>query len=103
MTITLFSLGKVEALAQSLAQRITTRYPPVIANTPEPVVSQERVEQILDSILSSEFETRGRFGIVVRATLGYALRWRLREIGYDDQFVDFAAKKLSQQLTRQNK
>jgi hypothetical protein len=100
MTITLFSLGKVEALAQSLAQRITTRYPPVIANTPEPVVSRERVEEILESILSGEFETGGRLGVVVRAMLGYALKRRLREIGYDNEFVDFAVRRLGQRLTR---
>jgi predicted metal-dependent TIM-barrel fold hydrolase len=100
LKLTLFSLGKVDALAQSLAQRITTRYPPVIANTPEPVVSQERFEEILDAVFSNELERGSRYGLAVRVTLGYALRWKLREIGYDDEFVDFAAKKLGQRLTR---
>lgn len=96
----LFSLAKVRVLAQNLAQCIATRYPPVIANTPEPVVSQERVEQILDAVFSSELERRNQFGFAARATLGYALKWKLREIGYDDEFVDFAAKTLGKRLAR---
>ena len=100
MKLTQFSLGKLDVLAQSLAQHITTRYPPVIANTPEPVVSRERVEEILDAILSSEFESRSRLGIVARAALQYRFKWHLREIGYDDRFVEFATKKLDRRLTR---
>ena len=98
MKLTLFALGEVNGLAQSLAQRITTRYPPVIANTPERVVSQARVEEILDAVFSGELEGRSRFGFVARATLGYALKWKLRETGYDNEFVDFTTKKLGQRL-----
>jgi len=96
-----FPFSKLDALAESLAQRITTRYPPVIANAPEQTVSQGRIEEILEDIFSSEFQGGGRPGIVRRTKLGYAFKWRLRDIGYDDKFVDFAAKKLSKQLTRQ--
>jgi hypothetical protein len=96
----LFSLAKVRVLAQNLAGRIATRYPPVIANTPERVVSQERVEEILDAVFSSELRRGSRFGFAARTTLGYALKLRLRETGYDDEFVAFAARKLGQRLTR---
>jgi hypothetical protein len=102
LKLTLFSLGKVNVLAQSLAERITTRYPPVIANTPERVVSQERFKEILDAVFSDELKRGNRFGFGVRLTLGYALKWKLREIGYDDEFVDFAAKKLGQRLARED-
>jgi len=98
--LTPFSFSNVDALAESLAQRVTTRYPPVIANAPEQTVSQGRIEEILEEIFSSEFQGGARFGIVRRTKIGYAFKWRLREIGYDDKFVDFAAKKLSKQLTR---
>ena len=67
---------------------------------PEPVVSQERVEEILNSVLSSELESRSRLGIVARAGLAYAFKRKLREIGYDDEFVDFAAKTLGKRLAR---
>jgi hypothetical protein len=90
----------LDTLANSLAQRITTRYPPVIANTPEQTVSRRRIEEILENIFSSEFQSGSRLGILGRMKLGHAFKWKLREMGYDDKFVDFVAKKLIEQLTR---
>ena len=101
MKLTLFSLGKVDALARSLAQRIATRYPPVIANTPEQTVSQGRIEEILEEI-SSEFQSGGRLGTLGKAKLRYALKWRLRETGYDEKFIDFAVRKFSRQTPRRS-
>ena len=98
MKSTLFSFSKVDALAQSLAQSITSRYPPVIANTPEQTVSQGRIEEILEEIFSSEFQSGSRLGILGRTKLRYAFKSRLRETGYDEKFIDFAAKKLSKQM-----
>ena len=91
----LFSFSSVNALAKSLAQRITTRCPTVIANAPEQTVSRERIEEILEEIFSSEFQER-RLGVLGRTKLGYAFKWELREIGYNENFVDFAVKKLTE-------
>ena len=96
----LFSFGKVDALADSLVRRIATRYPPVIANTPEQTVSQKRIEEILEDILSNELQGRGRLGILSRTKLGHTFKWKMRETGYDDKFVDFVAKKLGEELNR---
>ena len=93
----LFSFRSVNALAKSLAQRITTRCPTVIANTPEQTVSRERIEEILEEIFSSEFQ-EGRLGILGRAKLGYAFKRELREIGYNEDFVDSAVEKLTERL-----
>ena len=93
------SLDNIKALANRLTQRITTRFPPVIANTPEQTVSQRRVEEILQDIFSSEFKRGSRLGILAKTRLAYAFKWKLREIGYDDRFVDFITKKLNEQLT----
>ena len=99
MKFTLFSFSKVDAFANSLAQRITTRFPLVIANTPEQTVSQRRIEEILEDIFSSELKSGNRLGILSRTKLAYTFKWKLREIGYDDKLVDFIAKKLSERLT----
>jgi hypothetical protein len=93
------SPDNIKALANSLTHRITTRFPPVIANTPEQTVSQRRIEEILQDIFSSEFKSGSRLGILARMKLAYAFKWKLREIGYDDKFVDFITKKLDEQLT----
>lgn len=101
MKLAPLSFSKVDAFADSLAHRIAARYPPVIANTPEQTVPQTRIEEILEDIFSSEFDSASRLGILSRTKLGHAFKWKLRELGYDDKFVDFVAKKLSEQLTRQ--
>ncbi len=102
MILRLFSPSKVNAFAKIMGRRITTRCPPVIANNPEQIVSQKRIAEILEEIFSSTPQFRGetRPGILGRAKLGHAFRWELREIGYEEKFVDFAAEILIEQLTR---
>src|SRR5258708_493823 len=97
-----FSPNKVNAFAKIMGRRITTRCPPVIANNPEQIVSQKRIAEILEEIFSSapQFGGKNRPGILGRAKLGHAFKWELREIGYEDKFVDFAAEILIEQLTR---
>lgn len=96
------SPSKVNAFAKIMGQLITTRCPPVIANNPEQIVSQKRMAEILEEIFSSAPQFRGedRLGILGRAKLGHAFKWELREIGYEEKFVDFAAEKLIERLTR---
>jgi hypothetical protein len=100
LKLSLYSLTLSQAtLAQSLAQRIIARYPPVIANSPERVVSRERVEEILDAVFCSELQRGSRLGLVPRVMLGYALKRRLQETGYDDEFIDFATRTLRRRLS----
>jgi hypothetical protein len=97
----LFSLDRVNALAKNAAQRITTRYPPVIANNPERTVSLGRIAEILQEAFSSvpQFHQEGPLGLLGRAKLRNIFKWELREIGYEEEFVDLAAKKLIERLT----
>src|SRR6266852_1023018 len=97
-----FSPSKVNAFVKITGRRITTRRPPVIANNPEQIVSQKRIAEILEEIFSGAPPFRGenRLGRLGRAKLGRAFKWELREIGYEEKFVDFATEKLIEQLTR---
>src|SRR5947209_3753717 len=97
-----FSPSKVNAFVKIMGRRITTRCPPVIANNPEQIVSQKRIAEILEEIFSSasEFRQENRLGRLGKAKLGHAFKWELREIGYEEKFVDFATEKLIEQLTR---
>ena len=95
-----FSPDKVHAFAKSLAQRLTTRYPPVIANNSEPPVSQKRIAEIIHEAFATvpQFHQEAPLGLLGRAKLRSAFKWELREIGYDDKFVDLVAQKHSEQL-----
>jgi len=102
MKFTLFSPSGSHALVQNVAQRITARYPPVVANNPERTVSQTRVEEILEDTFAGalQHQRKSRVGFLARARLRSAFRWELREIGYEEKFIDFAAGKFIEQLTR---
>jgi hypothetical protein len=99
----LFSSRKFDTLVQGLGQRIGVRFPPVIANDPERAVSQNRIEEILDEIFAETLqpEREDQIGFVSKARLRNAFRRKLREIGYDERFVDFATDKLIEQLVRE--
>jgi hypothetical protein len=101
MSYTLFSPSSLDALVKGLVQGIVTRYPPVIANYPEQPVSRERIEEILEEIFASAFQSHreNRIGLFGRTRLRSAFRWELRETGYDEKFVDFAVEKLVEQIT----
>lgn len=98
----LFSPRKFGTLVEGVAQRISARFPPLVANNPERAVSAKRIEEILEETFAAalQSERENQIGFLGRARLRSALRRQLREIGYDEQFVDFAAGKLIEQLTR---
>ena len=102
MKLTLFTEGRFDALVHRVAQRITARCPPVIANNPERTVSSERVEEILEECIAGSVQspTETGVGFLGRTRLKSALRWELREIGYEEKFADLAAEKLVEGVSR---
>jgi hypothetical protein len=100
----LFAAGRFDALVQGLAERVTARCPPVIANNPERTVSQERVEEILDECIAAALQLlrENRIGLLGRSRLKSTLRWELREIGYEEKFADLAAERLIEHVSRRH-
>lgn len=98
----LFSPSKVDEFAQSLAQDIAKRYPPAIANNPEQLVSQKRLTAILEDAFARahQFNKENRLGWFRKSKLGNTFKWELKEMGYDDKFVDMATEGLIVFLTR---
>lgn len=93
----LFFVHGVAECARSLAEEIARRYPSAIANSPEPMVSERRVSEILESVFeqSHRFSRGQRLGVVGQIRLGRALKWQLRELGYNENFVDMAGRYLA--------
>jgi hypothetical protein len=97
---TLFALSRVDTFAKDMAHSVTRRYPPVVANNPEQTVPQKRIEEILKETFAGarQFQRENRLGLLGRAKLGNTFKWELREIGYEEKFVDFATKKIIEQI-----
>jgi hypothetical protein len=102
MILRFFSMRKVNEFAKSLAQDVAKRYPPAIANNPTHMVSQKRLTGILEEAFTraAEFNRENRLGWYKKAKLGNEFRWELKEIGYDEKFVDVATEGLIVYLTR---
>lgn len=102
MIFKLFGPSKTDEFAKGLAQDIAKRYPPAIANNPEQMVSQKRLTAILEDAFTRarQFNSDNRLGMFKKAKLGNTFKWELKEMGYDEKFVDMATEGLIVYLTR---
>lgn len=102
MIFKLFAASKIDEFAKSLAQDIAKRYPPAIANNPEQMVSQKRLTTILEDAFNRahQFNREHKLGMFKKAKLGNTFKWELKEMGYEEKFVDMATEGLIVYLTR---
>jgi hypothetical protein len=102
MMLEFFSTHKVTAFAKSLAQDVAKRYPPAIANNPTQMVSQKRLSGILEEAFTraAEFNRENKLGWYKKAKLGNEFRWELKELGYDQKFIEVATEGLIVYVTR---
>jgi hypothetical protein len=101
----LFSPSKIDEFAKSLAQDIAKRYPPAIANNPQQMVSQKRLTDILEETFAkaATFQQENSLGWYKKAKLGNEFRWELKEMGYDEKFIEMATEGLIVYVTRASK
>ncbi len=94
--------SKVDEFAKVLARDIAKRYPPAIANNPEQTVSAKRLTSILEDAFGKAhaFKAEEKLGIYGKAKLGNTFKWELKELGYNEKFVDLATEGLVVFLTR---
>jgi hypothetical protein len=90
------SSSDVDKFAKDLAQDISQRYPVAIANDPGRKVSANRLTAILEDAFgqASQFATEQKLGFFKKAKLGNTFRWELKELGYDEKFVEIATEGL---------
>jgi len=102
MILNIFSTSKVTEFAKGLAQDIGKRYPPAIANNTAQMVSQKRLTGILEEtfLRAAEFNRENKLGWYKKAKLGNEFKWELKEMGYEEKFIDVATEGLIVYLTR---
>ena len=95
--------GGIQECARALAGDIARRYPAALANSPEPLVSQRRRSEILETVFlqARQFSQEHRLGVIGQIRLGGALKWQLKEMGYDEEFIDMAAELLAASVARE--
>jgi hypothetical protein len=98
----LFSTKHINEFAHELADSLAKRYPPVLDVTPEKKISANRLTKVLEETLARvvDFQREHRLGTFGKAKLGNEFKWRLRELGYSEKFIDVATEGLMVYVTR---
>lgn len=95
----IFDTKELEEFAIGLAVDLGRRYPPASeARTDPGAVQQVRV--IMDGLCARalRFHEQQRLGIYKKAKLGNVFKWKLKELGYSDEFSERATRQLVARL-----
>jgi hypothetical protein len=98
----IFSSKAINVFAGELATGLAKRYPPAIDASPDKRVSENRLTRVLEETLSRavEFQSTHKLGVFGKAKLGNEFKWRLKELGYTEKFIEVATEGLMVHLTR---
>lgn len=96
-----FSLRAIKEQAKQLAEAVAKDVPPKIELTAAKTLSVNRVTTILERTYTKAqaFQKDQPMGFIKRAVFGNTFRWRLKELGYSDKFVEIATEGLIVKLS----
>lgn len=99
---TIFASKDVDEFANTLADDIAKRYSPAMDKSRSGKVSVDRLTRVLEGALDKavEFQANHRLGLYRKARLMNTFKWRLKELGYTDEFTDVATEGLAVYITR---
>lgn len=82
---------EVEAFAVALAEDFGRRFPPASENRTDAGAAHQ-LKVILDGLgmRAARFRDEKQLGLYKKAKLGNVFRWKLKDLGYSDDFVDRA-------------
>ena len=103
--IKLFSRPNIDAFAKELAAELAKSFPPSVANEPRRKVSPHRLTKILENTLEQArgFAQQHKLGVIGKAKLGNGFRWELKELGYNEAFIEVATEGVIVYVTRGEK
>jgi len=90
---------EVQAFATGLAEDLGRRFPPSSETRTDPG-AKHQINVILEGLAARavRFHAEKKLGIYKKAKLGNAFRWKLKELGYSDQFAEGATKEIVKRL-----
>jgi hypothetical protein len=98
----LFGLINTEDLddfAENLAKDLGRRFPPASEARTDPG-AKHQIKVILDGLSARavRYQTEHKLGIYKKAKLGNVFKWKLRELGYSEEFAERATKEIVTRL-----
>lgn len=89
------SRNEVHEFGRSLAQELARHYPPPNEGHTKSA-SPKRLAVTIEDVYARalKFKREKRLGVYQKAKLGNAFRWKLKELGYNEDFVEQVTKAL---------
>src|SRR5258708_38732166 len=91
----LFDTRDLEIFANGLAEDLGRRFPPASEKRTDPG-AKHQIQVILDGLSARAVRYRDehRLGLYRKAKLSNVFRWKLKDLGYSDAFVETATRQL---------
>lgn len=76
--------------AQEIANKIARHYPVSVEAKLKTVGGKKRLSGVVESVFDEveRYQAQSRMGWMRKARFGNELKWRLKEVGYSEEFVD---------------
>jgi hypothetical protein len=91
--------AELEKFATDLALDLSRRFPPASEARTDPGVHHQ-IKVILEGLAARavRYHEQKKLGIYKKAKLGNVFQWKLKELGYSEQFVERATKEIVTRL-----
>jgi hypothetical protein len=86
----------IDEFSAKLAIDLAQRYPPSLETDATKKRNPDRLAKAFDSTFNRaiDFQRERKLGVYGKARLGNTFRWKLKELGYPDEFIEIATKAL---------
>ncbi|NIM28564.1 MAG: hypothetical protein GWN21_14900 [Gammaproteobacteria bacterium] len=91
---------QIDDFSRELAAQLASRYPPELSSATPSKKRDKKLGRALNHVYrqARDFTRERRLGVYGRARLGNGFKWELREMGYQQAFVEDATKGLILQV-----
>ena len=95
----LLSTREVDEFAVALANDLGRRFPPASESRTD-AGAKNQIRIILEGLgaRAVRYQAENRLGIYKKAKLGNVFKWKLKELGYSDEFAERATKDIITRL-----
>ena len=93
----------IDEFSTKLAMDLAQRYPVALEKDPTKTRNPARLAKAFDSTFNRaiDFQNERKLGVYGKARLGNTFRWKLKELGYPEEFIELATKSLIHLISAQ--